>query len=260
VKSFAHVPDSVKKEGIQETFMREVESLISLNHPCIVSLKGYCLPSGNEGPKVVTEFLGKGSLKPILASGSESPPLWTDGCKARSIAGIVLGMKFIHSKGLIHQDLKPENILFDDHHRIRIADFGSSRIFEANVTMTDVGTPLYMAPEVPTCHYTNKVDVYSFGMILYEIVVGDGLFSNPGDKMQLFFNLQRQWRPRIPEGVEPTSRELIEKCWSVDPSNRPSFDEIWKAMEKCNFRLLPGANKSDVDEFLIWLRENGGEE
>jgi serine/threonine protein kinase len=258
VKSFRFGSDSVKNEGIQRTFIREVESLMKLNeHPCIVSLKGCCLPCGNEGPKIVTEFLGNGSLKSIL--GSKPPRWWTYGRKVKSIAGIVLGMKFIHSKGLIHRDLKPENILFDDDLRIRIADFGSSRIFEVDVTLTGGGTPLYMAPEVPTHHYNEKVDVYSFGLVLYEIIVGDGLFSGPGDKMKLFLDLQKGWRPIIPDKTESVSRKLIESCWSENPGNRPSFDEIWISMEKCNFRLLPGVKKSDIEGFLNWFYENGGE-
>jgi serine/threonine protein kinase len=258
VKSFSFGTNSAKNEEIQQKFMREVENLINLHHPCIVSFKGCCLPTGGEGPKIVTEFAGNGSLKPVLRS-KPPPRWWTDGRKVTSIAGIVLGMKFIHSQGLIHRDLKPENILVDDDFRIRIADFGSSRIFEEGVTLTEAGTPLYMAPEVRTQHYDDKVDVYSFGLILYEIVVGDGLFSGPGNKMDLFVNLQTGWRPIIPKGVESVSKELIERCWSQNPEERPSFGEIWSSMEKSDFRLLPGVEQGEVEGFVVWVHANGGE-
>jgi serine/threonine protein kinase len=79
-------------------------------------------------------------------------------------------MRYIHSKDIIHPDLKPANIFIDDDHRIRIGDFGSSRLFKAGVTMTNAGAPLYMAPEMDGGHYDEKVDVYSFGLIMYEIV------------------------------------------------------------------------------------------
>jgi serine/threonine protein kinase len=84
-------------------------------------------------------------------------------------------MKYILSKGFIHRDLKPENIFVDDDNRIRIGDFGSTRLFETGVTMTSVGTPLYMSPETDEGHYDCKLDVYSFGSIMYEIATNNGV-------------------------------------------------------------------------------------
>jgi serine/threonine protein kinase len=97
--------------------------------------------------ELVAEYIGNGFLKAILASGSKAPGWWTVRHKVEFDIGIVLGMKYIHSKEFIHGDLKPETIFVVDDHRIR--DFGSSRSFEAGVihVMTSVGTPLYMASE-----------------------------------------------------------------------------------------------------------------
>jgi serine/threonine protein kinase len=140
-------------QRVQEIFMQEVQALMVLKHLCLLSFKGCCLRSGNEGPKLITEFLGCGSLKPILGSGSNSPRWWTTSRRVNCISGIVLGMKSVHSKGVIHRELKPENILLDDDRRVRIADFGSSRIYEADVTMTGTNcTPLYMGPEIDRGH------------------------------------------------------------------------------------------------------------
>jgi serine/threonine protein kinase len=72
--------------------------------------------------------------------------------------------------------LKPENIFIDSKYRIRIEDFGSSRSFEAEVTMTSVGTLLYIAPEVGDGHYYCKVDVCLFGLVMHEIVTSDPIF------------------------------------------------------------------------------------
>jgi serine/threonine protein kinase len=181
-----------------------------------------------------------------------------------SISGIVLGMEYIHSKGFIHRDLKPENILLDDDLRVRIADFVSSRIHETDVTMArDCGSaPLYVAPEFVEGNYTNrhysmKVDVYSFGLILYEIIVGDGLFSSPGDKMALFMKLNRGWRPEIPSGVLEISKSLIENCWKEDPNERPGFDDIWRIIKGCDFELIGGAKRAEVHSFLARIEEHG---
>jgi serine/threonine protein kinase len=232
----------VKSGGVERDFMSEIEALNKLNHPCIVRLKGCCLQTNNEGAKLIMEYVGGGSLKRLLKSDSKIPEWWTATRKAIAIAEIVIGMKYIHSQGFIHRDLKPTNILLDDDRNVKISDFGTSRVYEVDVTMSNVGTPLYMAPEVPDGHYDRKVDVYSFGIIVYEIITGNGLFSNDGDKMGLFIDMQKGKRPNIPESVLPFSRDLITKCWSAEPSERPEFEEIWRSLEKAEFKVLPGVD------------------
>jgi serine/threonine protein kinase len=163
-----------------------------------------------------------------------------------TIVGIVLGMEFIHAKGFIHRDLKPTNILLDDDRNIKTSDFGSSRVYEADVTMRNVGTPLYMAPEASERVYDSKVDVYSFGLILYEIVSGTGVLSScdPRDKMRLFRELQGGNRPEIPESVLPFTRELIEKCWSASATERPSFKEIFESLKEVKLEIISGVEPS----------------
>jgi serine/threonine protein kinase len=255
VKSLPIFQTGEDAEKVQKNFIREVSSLIELRHPCILELKGCCLPCKGEGPKIVTKFLGGGSLKSILGS-SKAPRGWTGSRKANAISGIVLGMIYVHSKGIIHRDLKPGNILFDDEFHVKIGDFGSSRIYEVDVQKTSgVGTPLYMAPEVYGGEYGPKVDVYSFGIILYEIVVGNGLFSGPGEKGKLFLDLQKGWRPAIPSEVKEVSRRLIEKCWSENPEVRPSFSEIWEELAKSNFEVVGGVDAVEVRYFPQMVEE-----
>jgi serine/threonine protein kinase len=255
IKSY---PRSHKTEQeLQDEFIREIEALRTLDHPCIMKIKGCCLPTKDEDPKLISEYLGHGSLKPILGAGAKHPRWWTVTRRTNSVVGIVLGMNYIHGKCFIHRNLKPENILVDDDNRIRICDFGSSRTFEAGVTMTNAGTPLYAAPEVPDGHYDEKVDVYSFGLILYEIVSCDGLFSCPGDKTRLYLNLQKGWRPDIPSGVTSLSKHLIEKCWSESPSERPSFQEIWRELYENGFEIIPGSDRAEVDSYLSYLERHG---
>jgi serine/threonine protein kinase len=96
-----------------------------------------------------------------------------------------------HSRGFVYRDLKPRNIRVDDEHNINISDFGTSRLVETYVTvMNNDGSPLYMAAEIAEgdYDYEDKVDVYSFGLILSEIFTGKGIFCNE-------------------------EKELIEKCW-----------------------------------------------
>jgi serine/threonine protein kinase len=83
-------------DDIEEIFLREIEALFTFKHPFILSLKGYCLPKGKEGAKLITEYMGNGSLKAVLKLGSKAPRWWTVKRKVGSIIGIVLGMKYIH--------------------------------------------------------------------------------------------------------------------------------------------------------------------
>jgi serine/threonine protein kinase len=163
-----------------------------------------------------------------------------------TIVELVKGMKFIHSQNLIHGDLKPTNILIDDDHNIKISDFGTSRVFERDVTMMNAGTPLYMSPETADGHYDNKIDVYSFGIVVYEIVTGNGLFSDEGNKTRLYLDMQNGKRPDIPKEVLPFTRELISKCWSQESSKRPSFNEIWTLLKKQEFKIINGVDIVEV--------------
>jgi serine/threonine protein kinase len=260
VKSYSAV--RVESDDAEKIFLREVEALVSLKHPCIVSLKGYCLPSDGHGPKIVTEYYGNDCLRRTLGAGSKAPRWWTTGRKIGAILGIVLGMKYFHYQGFIHRDLKPETIFIDNDGRIRIGDFWSSRLFEAGVTMTSVdrSTPLYLAPEAGDGDYDSKVDVYSFGLILYEIVSGDPTFSSSsGNKPRLLRQLQSGWRPAIKGNIRPLSRSLIERCWSMKANKRPSFAEIWGEIHRSGFDLIAGGKKADADAFLKWVESQGGE-
>jgi serine/threonine protein kinase len=199
---------------------------------------------------LVTEFREGGSLKSVLEDPTKVFEWWTNTRKAITVAGIVLGMREIHSHGLLHRDLKPENILFTEDFEVKIGDLGLSRFYECDVGMTWSGTPLYMAPEVSDGHYGPGCDVYSFGLIFYEIVVGNGLLSGSGNKMRLLLDLQNGKRPNIPEEVLPMSRDLIERCWSQGAESRPSFDDIWKILETNNFGIFEGVEIGEVKQFV----------
>jgi serine/threonine protein kinase len=249
VRTFEIPAPGPGRDKVQEEFLREIENLGQLDHPCIVKLKGCCLSSGNEGPKIIMEFVGEGSLKEVLRSDIRIPRWWNPTRRVITIVGIVLAMKYLEAKKLIHRDLRPSSILFDDDHRIRICDFGSSRIYESDITMTQIGCSLYKAPEINRGDYDGKVDVYSFGLILYEIVVGNGIFSNPGSKLG-FHGLKKEERPSIPGEVLPGAKELIEKCWEFEATKRPNFHEIWSFLERNNFEVISGADIKQVRSFV----------
>ena len=238
----------------QKIFEREISNLIALDHPCIVSLSGYVLPCSLTKHRFVvfTEYVSGGSLSDAisLSCSSDSLSHWFDSTtRASIVVGIVHAMKYIHSRGIIHRDLKPSNVLLDEQHRPLICDFGSSRVLASDMTLTQSPqlTMYYAAPEFgdEDTDYDSKVDVYSFGMMLYEVVTGR-LALRHLNQYQVMPFIVRGKRPDIPDKVLPFTRSLITRCWSGDPSQRPSFSDIYSELVTQNFRIF-----EDVDSRVV---------
>jgi serine/threonine protein kinase len=235
---------------------REVDILASLNHPCIVGLFGWSLPNDScRDARIGMEYMCNGSLENVLAQVSEgkAPTFWTHENISVMIVGIILGMEYLHSKDIIHRDLKPGNILLDEKYRIRICDFGTAR-FEMCGTVTEkmVGTAAYMAPETfREDDPTKKVDVFAFGLILYEMLFGKSVFPKNAAIARICGLHQEGFRPKIPESVSGLVASVIEKCWSVNPDDRPSFGEIHKKLRKNWFPFFKDVIGSRMVEDFI---------
>jgi hypothetical protein len=118
-------------------FIHEVESLVKLNHPCLLRILHWVLPKRPNCAEIHTEYASRGSLDDFL-SGRKAPAenaFWTPTRTAIVICDIVLGMRFVHFRELIHRDAKRSNILIRHNGRALIGDFGSSR-FESDATIT----------------------------------------------------------------------------------------------------------------------------
>jgi serine/threonine protein kinase len=223
-------------------FMREVRCL-ALQHPCVPRLIGYTPPGGglDSSAKIGTEYLPGGSLDTVLERSRQNngPPFWNPTGKAIVIVGVALGVQFLHSKDIIHRDLKPSNILLDEKGYPRITDFGSVRsTLEPTAPSNAPATAGYAAPEQTNGDgpHTPKTDVWSYGLIIYEILVGVPVFSSTrGGSRAQAFDLQMQSvgpnRPRIPAEVHSSIKSLIERSWSLQPDERPTIDEILSDFE-----------------------------
>jgi serine/threonine protein kinase len=201
-------------------------------------------------------YIGPDSLDSVLKSPQKHSWL-TLTSKTIIIGGIVIGMYFVHCGGIIHRDLKPANVLLDPiSHYPKIADFGLSRQEEVNSTMTGgQGTPLYMAPEIINGdRYSNKADVFSFGVLLYEIVTGKQPLQNSGGSaFRLFAKVTAGSRETIPDTVEHLTAGLISRCWDANPDDRPTFLEIFNELRKNQFKLFNTVDPQGVEYFLKLL-------
>lgn len=168
----------VRDEILRARFEREARAAGKLfHHPNVVTI--FDVDESDGQPFIVMEFVSGGTLSSSLASG----PLPVD--HAVSIARQTLSaLAFAHSRGVIHRDIKPSNIFISDFGEIKVGDFGIARVFEGgnapDLTLSSqiLGTPAYLPPERADGGLTTpKSDVFSVGVMLYEMVTGERPFS-----------------------------------------------------------------------------------
>jgi hypothetical protein len=233
--------------------MAEIEILVKLNHPCIVRILKYSLPTNSLQAEIQMEWAANGSLAGVLqlVRSGQPPPFWNPTGISIIVSGIVLGMRFMHSRGFIHQDLNPSNNLVNAEGKTLISDFGSSRCESVEITPTSSGTDQYGAPEM--CYdddWTRQIDVYSFGLILYEILVGSPVFAEHEDPDELTEKQLLGYVPEMGSRVSPFMGQVIRTCLELNPSIRPSFDDILTKLETHDFEVLPGTDKATVREYV----------
>ena len=196
--------------------LKEFDAMTKLHHPNVVQLFGYV----NEPFAIVMEYFPNGNLLNNIKSMSKSR-------KKRIASEIARGILYLHKRkplSIIHRDIKPCNVFLTDSYRAKIGDFGISK-FDANLQdatngsisskhTSEVGTVRYMAPEANTDSYSNSVDIYSFGILLYE------LFENkryhPDHKMTW------DWR-----NTSKKLRYLINNMVSINPNARFEINEVY---------------------------------
>ena len=211
-------------------FIEEFNLLKSLRHPNILLYIGGCI----SGPKhfLITEYCENGNLFEFL-HGEKNNEL-NDIERLNFALEIAKGINYLHSFNppILHRDLKSLNILLNSNFNIKIADFGWARL--KNIHMTRMrGTFQWMAPEVILKeNYSEKADVYSFGIILWELWSRDppykGIIAKDVGNM---VKKDKNYRPTIPKEVPKEIKELMKLCWDFDPAKRPCFLEIINCIE-----------------------------
>ncbi|XP_034100289.1 tyrosine-protein kinase JAK2-like isoform X1 [Drosophila albomicans] len=223
--------DTETEKRIKESeVLTEIRNLKQFNHRNIVTLYGVAKDPDNS-ICMLLEFADCGSLYNFLHC-SDNDVSYVD--KINWMAQCAKGMDYLHSNNTVHRDLKTQNLLlFDKYRTLKICDFGTVKQL-TTINTEFIGTIRYMAPELLDADgkYTEKCDVFSFGIIFWEVMSRKKPFENLKDMHP--FAIQK----KIVEGVRPNVNDImtfanshlikqsIEECWDQDPEMRPSMKEV----------------------------------
>ncbi|RDY11085.1 Serine/threonine-protein kinase HT1, partial [Mucuna pruriens] len=232
-----------ERVSLENRFSREVNMMSRVHHENLVKFIGAC-----KDPLmvIVTEMLPGLSLRKYLIT---IRPKQLDLYVAIKFAlDIARAMDWLHANGIIHRDLKPDNLLLTENQKsVKLADFGLAREESLTEMMTaETGTYRWMAPELYSTvtlrqgekkHYNNKVDVYSFGIVLWELLTNRMPFEGMSNLQAAYAAAFKQERPNLPDDIPPDLAFIIQSCWVEDPNMRPSFTQIIRMLNAFLFTL-----------------------
>lgn len=210
---------------------------MSLRHPHIVTFIGTCVEKKEFF--IVTEFLEKKSLKSVIENKNIA---LTTLEKLKICQDVAVAILYLHTRKpqVFHRDLKSSNCLVDSYMRVKICDFGLSKIYEelklkikdSPINSPDyyqtncTGTSFWMAPEFISDNlFTDKADIYAFGILIWEIMMRDPVpYKNISEMAFLCGdNEVLKSRPLIPKEFDEDIKNLMESCWHHDYKERPDI-------------------------------------
>uniref|UniRef100_A0AAZ3PZP9 Mitogen-activated protein kinase kinase kinase 7 n=1 Tax=Oncorhynchus tshawytscha TaxID=74940 RepID=A0AAZ3PZP9_ONCTS len=233
---------TIESESERKAFIVELRQLSRVNHPNIVKLYGSC----NNPVCLVMEYAEGGSLYNVL-HGAEPLPCYTAPHAMSWCFQCSQGVAYLHGmkpKALIHRDLKPPNLLLVAGGTVlKICDFGTACDIQTHMT-NNKGSAAWMAPEVfEGSNYSEKCDVFSWGIILWEVITRRKPFDEiGGPAFRIMWAVHNGTRPPLIKSLPKPIESLMTRCWSKDPSQRPSMEEIVKIMTHL-MRCFPGSDE-----------------
>lgn len=207
---------------LRELIDNEIRTLNLIDHPNILKL--YDVIHGNQTVYLVTELCTGGDLETYLKNNGPVP----EEVGRRWIRDLISAMSSMKQKSVVHRDLKVANILLTSSNleiaKVKICDFGFAKFLNGSITKTQLGTPLYMAPEIfNSSSYNFKVDIWSLGVLSYEFLCG-----SPPYKCYNLEELKRlQKKPvEFNVNISDAAKEFLSTLLTYDPSQRPDYDTL----------------------------------
>lgn len=249
-----------------EQFTNEVEILSKLQHPNLVKLYG-CTSRHSRELLLVYEYIPNGTVADHLHGKQANSGLLSWSVRLKIAIETANALAYLHRNDIIHRDVKTNNILLDNNFKVKVADFGLSRLFPLDVTHVSTapqGTPGYVDPEYYQCYQlTDKSDVYSFGVVLVELISSlqavdinrnrnDINLSNMAidriqnhalaDLVDLDLGFDRDYAVRC---MIKSVAELAYRCLQQTRDVRPSMDEVLEILKELENEELT-ARKAEV--------------
>uniref|UniRef100_A0A0E0IR94 Protein kinase domain-containing protein n=1 Tax=Oryza nivara TaxID=4536 RepID=A0A0E0IR94_ORYNI len=260
IKKSCFTGQSSELERLANEFWREAEILSKLHHPNVVAFYGVVKDGPGGTLATVTEFMVNGSLRHVLQRKDK----YLDRRKRLIIAmDAAFGLEYLHSKNIVHFDLKCDNLLVNlkDQSRpiCKVGDFGLSKIKRNTLVSGGVrGTLPWMAPELlngSSNKVSEKVDVFSFGIVMWEILTGEEPYANMHYGAIIGGIVNNTLRPPVPVSCDPEWRRLMEQCWAPDPSQRPAFTEIAGRLRAISPNMITPQRRPDLglEEGPTWF-------
>uniref|UniRef100_A0A674BK50 LIM domain kinase 2 n=1 Tax=Salmo trutta TaxID=8032 RepID=A0A674BK50_SALTR len=224
-------------EETQKTFLKEVKVMRSLEHPHVLKFIGVLYK--DKRLNLITEFIEGGTLKDFIRDMDQFP--WEQ--RVSFAKGIASGMAYLHSMSIIHRDLNSHNCLVKLDNTVVVADFGLSRLMveekrvfrriDRKKRYTVVGNPYWMAPEMLNGkRYDEKVDIFSFGIVLCEII--GQVNADPECLPRTYdfgLNVDKFMEKFLPDNCPPAFFPLAVACCDLIPENRPAFQKLEDCFE-----------------------------
>ncbi|XP_060938893.1 mitogen-activated protein kinase kinase kinase 7-like isoform X1 [Limanda limanda] len=233
---------TIESDNERNAFLVELRQLSRVNHPNIVKLYGSC-----DNPVcLVMEYAECGSLYNILHS-ADPQAQYTSSHAMSWCLQCAKGVAYLHAmkpKALIHRDLKPPNLLLVARGTVlKICDFGTACDIQTTMT-NNKGSAAWMAPEVfEGSNYSEKCDVFSWGIILWEVITRKKPFDEiGGSAFCIMWAVHRGTRPPLIKYLPEPIETLMTRCWDKEPSQRPSMEEVENTMSHL-MKYFPGCEE-----------------
>ena len=230
----------------------EISLLKKLRHPNIINFLASCFNNNNNELYILTEYMPFGNLTNLIEKSELDWKL-----KLTIAIDIANGMNYLHTLKpypLVHRDLKTSNILVDRSFNVKIADFGVAKKYEKTL-ISYCSTPRWTSPEqFMSENYTEKVDVYSYGLILWSLLTNKQPFHDYSDQQIILGVGQGTLRPPIPKLNDNNNYvqyiDLMKDCWQRDSKNRPTFEDIIVVLKNIKDELQIQTTEYDATKLV----------